>query len=278
MKNISASLLTHLSSDATTMAICCKITRTDAAVYGFTEHDADLVISGVTYKSLLGITATNVETTTGLNVDTLDCSGMLNALGISESDIVSGRWDYAVFRVFSVNWADLTMGDYKMRRGVLGQISITGSFVVEMRGVAQYLQQVVGELASPSCKADLFDARCKVNPAAWTFSGTVGTVTSAQRAWTDAALTQASQFFTAGKVTWLTGGNAGLKMEVKNFEATAVLLQEAMPYAVVAGDTYSIKAGCMKRYIEDCGTKFSNQNNFRGMPYVPGNDKMLAGN
>lgn len=278
MKTISAGLLAHFQGDATTLATCAKITRLDSTVYGFTEHDTALTIGGVTYQSLTGIQATSVESQSGLNVDQLDVQGMLNSLGVDEADIVAGRWDFAAIRVFLVNWADLTMGDYKLRRGMLGQISITNSYVAEMRGITQWLQQTIGELYSPSCKADLFDNRCKVNRAAYTFSGTVGTVTNPQRAWLDAGLTQADEYFTSGKMTWLTGANADLSMEVKTYWTGAVSLQEPMPYVIVPGDTYSIEAGCLKRYVEDCGpAKFDNQDNFRGFPYLPGIDVVLRG-
>lgn len=276
MKNLSVALLAHLGGDVTTLATCVKLTRLDAQSFGFTEHDEDLTIDGLTYKSLLGIEATGVDSQSGLNVDQLDVKGMLDLLGISEADIVSGRWDFAAVRVFMVNWADLSMSDYKLRRGTLGQLSVTNSYVAEMRGVTQWLQQTIGEVYSATCKADLYDARCKVNPTAYTGTGTVGTVTLAQRQWTDAGLTHPNDYFTSGDVTWLTGANAGLSMEVKSFAASTVGLQEPMPYVIAPGDTYTIRAGCLKRWDEDCGAKFDNQDNFRGTPFVPGADALLG--
>ena len=51
-----------------------------------------------------------------------------------------------------------------------------------------------------------------------------------------------------------------------------------MPYVIAVGDTFTIYAGCLKRYEEDCGpAKFDNQVNFRGFPFLPGNDAMLRG-
>jgi uncharacterized phage protein (TIGR02218 family) len=48
-----------------------------------------------------------------------------------------------------------------------------------------------------------------------------------------------------------------------------------MIYPVQPGDTYSITAGCDKQ-MGTCKTRFSNLVNFRGEPYVPGNDTILA--
>jgi len=66
-------------------------------------------------------------------------------------------------------------------------------------------------------------------------------------------------------------------MEVKTSTAAGVItLQQAMPFATVIGDTYSMSAGCAKT-LDTCRVKFNNVVNFRGFPHVPGMDKMVAG-
>ena len=44
---------------------------------------------------------------------------------------------------------------------------------------------------------------------------------------------------------------------------------------MTVGDTFNAIAGCDKT-ISTCIAKFNNAVNFRGEPYVPGMDKMLA--
>lgn len=279
MKSISAGLAAHLAGETTTLATCWKVTRADGQVYGFTDFDQDLTISSVTYKAATGHDASAIETTAALNVDNLETQGVLSSSAITEADLVAGKWDYAAVEIFLVNWADLTQGTLKLRKGWLGEVSIgRDQFTAELRGLAQPLQQVIGEVYSPSCKADLFDARCKLVDTSWKVNGTVSTLVSAQRQWTDASLAQAAGYFTAGKVLWLTGANAGLTKEIKTHASGGnILLQEPMPYTVAVSDTYTIWAGCQKRYLDDCGTKFANQVNFRGFPHLPGNDQMLRG-
>ncbi len=82
----------------------------------------------------------------------------------TERDIRAGVWDYAEVRIFLVNWANLALGEIKQRRGRLGEVVINddGTFRAELRGLTQLLQQAVGELYSPECRADLGDSRCKV--------------------------------------------------------------------------------------------------------------------
>jgi uncharacterized phage protein (TIGR02218 family) len=169
----------------------------------------------------------------------------------------------------------------KQRRGWLGEVRITRDFTAEMRGMAQKLQQVILELTSELCKADLFDARCKIvdTEGVWKFSGVaVSTVVAAQRQFTAAALGQAAGFFTNGKVSFTSGNCAGLEMEVKTHAASGnILLAEAMPFTFSPADTFVIRAGCLKRYTEDCKTKFANGINFRGFPHLPGLDEVLKG-
>jgi uncharacterized phage protein (TIGR02218 family) len=197
---------------------------------------------------------------------------------VQEKDIAAGLWDGADVRVLRVNWADLTMGAEKIKRGTFGEISVgRGTFSNEVRGITQNLQQTLGEVVSPSCKADLFDTRCGVpmTEGAWKFSGvTVNPQSNQQFAPT---ASKPDDFFTGGKVVWTTGANAGLAMEIKSHLGNQITLQEPMPYAIVLGDACVLYAGCMKRAADDCAGKFNNIVRFRGFPSVPGQDQMFKG-
>jgi uncharacterized phage protein (TIGR02218 family) len=83
-----------------------------------------------------------------------------------------------------------------------------------------------------------------------------------------------SGYFDFGKLTWLTGNNADLSMEVKAYQPGQITLALPMPYEVQAGDTYSLIAGCDKQ-LSTCSSKYNNVTNFRGEPYVPGTDKIV---
>ena len=87
----------------------------------------------------------------------LDVDGVFDAATITEEALRAGLFDHAEVRVFLVNWADLSMGALKMRRGWFGEVILTqsGAFRTELRGLAQALQQKLGEIYSPECRADL---------------------------------------------------------------------------------------------------------------------------
>src|SRR5208282_842282 len=83
-----------------------------------------------------------------------------------------------------------------------------------------------------------------------------------------------SGYFDNGVVTWLTGNNAGLSMEVQSYVPGQVILFQPMPYLIQVGDTYTISAGCDYSFAT-CKARFNNVLNFRGEPYVPGVDQII---
>ena len=282
MKTISTNLKNHMASGTTTLAHLVKMTRTDGFVLAVVlDYDRDIVFDGVTYKTAFGVTPSAAETSSALNVDTMDAKGALMALGVTEADINAGLWDLCDVRVMRVNYNDLTMGAEKLKRFTFGELSIgRGSFNAEFRGITQKLQQTLGDVVSPSCNADLFDTRCGVTATegTWKFSNKAVTTATSQRQFTISTLSQAADFFTAGKVTFTTGLNAGLSMEIKTHSTGGVfVLQEAMPYAIALGDQMTVFAGCRKRFDEDCNTKFNNAVRFRAFPKLPGLDQTLKG-
>ena len=282
MKSMSAELKAHYASGSQTIAHIVKMTRTDGVVLAVTlDHDQDIVFETVTYKTAFGIIPSDIESSAAMNVDTMDAKGALLALGVNEADIAAGLWDLCDVRVMRVNYNDLTMGCEKVKRFTFGEISLgRGMFNAEFRGISQKLQQTMGDVVSPSCNANLFDTRCGISQieGTWKFSSKAVTTATSQRQFTISSLAQAADFFTAGKVTFTTGLNTGLSMEIKQHSAGGIfVLQEPMPYVVSIGDQMTVFAGCRKRFTEDCSLKFSNSIRFRAFPAIPGNDQMFKG-
>jgi uncharacterized phage protein (TIGR02218 family) len=279
MKTASAALKAHFGQEVTTLAILWKITRADLQVFGYTDHDADITFSGVTYLAGTGHTPSSIKTTSQLNVDNLEVQSVLDT-DITEADIEAGIWNYAAVLIQVVNYNDLTMGSMTLRQGWLGEIK-TGrhNLVTELRGMMQPLQQVVGRIYTAGCDADLGDTRCGVvlggSPSVFTVSGAATSVASA-RQFTDTSRTEAAGYFDGGLITWTGGNNATYRMEIKTFLAGVVTLQQAMPNAISVGDAYTMTAGCDKLRAT-CVAKFNNVINFRGFADLPGQDAMISG-
>lgn len=264
----------HLAQEVTTLATCWKITRTDGQVFCFTDHDGDLVVDGLSYLASSGVTPSAVSSQLGLAVDNLELEGMLQDAALSEADILSGKFDHAAVSVFMVNYAAPNDGTLPLKAGWLGELSLKdGMFVAEIRGLSSLLQQNIGQVYTKTCRAKLGDARCGVNLAAVTVSGTV-TASNGAYGFTDSARMEADQYFAYGAVTFTSGENAGLSMEVRGFSHGVFSLFLPMPYPIAVGDDYTAIAGCDKSF-EACAGRFANALNFRGEPHVPGLDKLL---
>lgn len=276
MKPISVTLQAHLDGELTTLATLVKITRTDNVIRGFTTFDRNLTIGGVTYKADGALTPSAVQSTSGLATDNLEITGILNSSDITDSDIENGLYDHARIDVYVCNWADLTQGTLQLRRGWIGNVVLSGGhYVAEMRGLHDLLQRPIGDYYAPECRYDLGDSKCTVNLAALTVTGTVSSVTDKAN-FADFSRTESDGIFNYGKLTWASGANNGLSMEVKNWDGVslAFTLWLSMPNAIQVGDTYSVYPGCDKRFTT-CTGKFSNGVNFGGFPYIPGVGNIL---
>lgn len=274
MKTISSELKAHLAQEVTTMATCWKVTRRDGVVLGFTDHDADIDFDGVSYIAASGFTPTAIDSSAQLNVDNLDIEGMLDAQVITEADILAGRYDYAQVEVFMVNYADSSQGRLRLRIGWIGEVRVQGKqFVAELRGLSQKLSSKIGSHYTPACRARFGDDRCKIILAVYTVTGNV-TQSQGRQVFSDAARSEVDDYFAFGKITFTSGNNAGLSMEVKAFGDGQFTLVLPMPYTIEIGDGYSASAGCDNRF-ETCVSRYDNALNFRGEPHVPGTDKLL---
>lgn len=276
MKTLPPGLQDHLESGATTLCWCWRIARKDGAVQGFTDHDLALAFDGVAYEAASGFTASEVQSTLGLAVDNLSVAGALSSASLNESDLAAGLYDDADIEIWRVNWAAPEQR-VLMRKGNLGQVRRGRSaFEAEMRGLAHKLGQATGRAYGYSCDADLGDARCTVDLAAFTVDGVVAGAGDARRFAVSGLEAFADGWFAGGRLAWTTGANAGRAMEVKRHARPgAIELWQAMSEAVAPGDAFTVSAGCDKQF-STCKARFANAVNFRGFPYMPGNDTVLS--
>lgn len=280
MKSISVALQAHLALEVTTLATCWLVTRRDGRVFAFTDCDTDLTVSGVTYAAATGYTASAIQSSVTSAVDNLEVQGALDSSAITETDLVAGLWDFAEIEIFQVNYLDVSMGILRLRKGNLGEVRAgLGVFVAELRGLLQRLQQSFGRTVTPTCNADLGDARCGVDLLTFPDGKVSGTLTAvdSNRQFTDSTLGQATGWFAAGVITFTAGANAGLSAEVKTFTSGGIVLtRQPFPFTVAVGDAYTMTAGCDKT-LATCKAKFDKVINYRGFPDVPGISRVMSG-
>lgn len=174
MKSATAGMIAHLLQEATTLTTCWEITRTDGEVVRLTELDIDLVVPSTTvagipvgggrYLAMVGFSRTAIDNATGLDSDSVDITGILNSAGLSLDDVRAGKYNGADLKIFALNYEDLTDGVVALKRGRLGDVIVTGSgrFQTDIRSLTSVLGRRIVEKTSPTCRALLGDARCKV--------------------------------------------------------------------------------------------------------------------
>jgi uncharacterized phage protein (TIGR02218 family) len=274
-------LQTKLDSGVTTLARCWKLSRRDGVVMGFTDHDRDLVLDGATFRAGTGFTSSEAASRFGLSVDGAEISGALADDSLTDADLAAGRYDAAQVETWLVDWSDPQL-KVLTARGTLGEVKREGqAFTAELRGRADLLSQESGRLYTAKCGADLGDARCKVdltNPAL-RGTGAISVVEGTSILVASGLDGFADTLFSLGRLLWTGGANAGLSIEIKQHRLAAghaqLTLWQAMPEAIAIGDTFTVTAGCDKRFAT-CRARFANTDNFRGFPQIPGNDFLLA--
>jgi uncharacterized phage protein (TIGR02218 family) len=257
MKVIPIALEPQYSSGSSTLCYCLHIERADGTVIAATSADVDIEVDSVTYSAVNGLDVSALVFQAGLAVNNLELTVIPDDEGdITEADLLTGLWDNARFELFETNYLDPTDGKNVLLQGVMGEVSLQrGAYTVEMRALSQFLNQPIGIVTSKTCRY-LFGVNngttslCPVDLAPLTLTHTVTSAASRQ-VFTASGAVQASDYYSEGRVTFLTGENAGYSRRVKSFASGVFTVDLPFPYEIAAGDTFTAVKGCRKRK-EDC--------------------------
>jgi uncharacterized phage protein (TIGR02218 family) len=272
----------YLATGLTHVCQCWAIKRRDGVVLGFTDHDRPLAYDGITFVAESGMTARALSHTTGLSVDNTEAIGMLTADAVTEVDIAAGRYDQAEVTVWQVCWDDVTARKVKFR-GTMGEITRNGGqFQVDLRGLAEALNQPQGRSYLKTCSAVLGDSACAINTttdAAYVAEITIDRDTDGQVFDLVTLVPFNAEWFKDGFLEVMTGTAKGLSATIKadqlNGTRREVLLWQPLGLPLAVGDELRLVAGCDKR-AETCREKFANLANFQGFPHIPGDDWLMA--
>jgi uncharacterized phage protein (TIGR02218 family) len=289
VKTIASGLLSHIQGEVLTLNTCVLVTRTDGAIFGYTDCDTDLIVSGQLYKASTGVITSQNTSADKFTVDQVEITSFLDSSEMTEADVMAGKWDYAAVSMFQVNRNNPSAGVYHMRDGLLGQVAISSpiQFKAEHRGLAQFLQKNIGHPVTPTCRWDLYSnsltpapgqpwGMCQVDPTAYAVTGVAVTSVTNNQAFHASSLGQPATYFQGGTLTWTSGANNGRSMDIQaSATAGSIVLQLPMLNNIGIGDTFTIYPGCQKRFSQDCVAKFSNGLRFGGFKDLPGLDKIM---
>ena len=240
---------------------------------------------GVRFAPETGFARTEMERSLGLSVDNIEAAGALRSDAITEEDIARGLYDGAEVTQWMVDWSDPSLRTV-LSVGRAGEIRRgDGSFHMEILGLSDLLNRPMGRVFQRLCDADLGDARCGASLAPeHRVAATVAFVQDARRIIVaDEAGAFTPGWFEHGFVEWTSGENKGARGSIQgHFRSGAsgagealIELWRAPGGRIEEGDRLILMAGCDKT-MATCKKKFSNLSNFRGFPYIPGEDWLMA--
>lgn len=278
MRTLPTNLADALGTGATTLCRCWLLTRKDGLELGFTDHDRDLLIAGKTFEAASGLEASEIENAASLATGGGEIAGALSSARILPEEIAAGLYDGARLRCWLVDWQAPAL-DFLIDAATLGEIrQADGAFVAETRNAFHALDQEKGRRYAATCSADLGDARCRVDVSvaphrvATTIAATDGlAILSAP----GLAANPAGDF-SLGRLQFTSGANAGLVVSIKEHRAGGELaLWRSLARPMAVGDQIAVTAGCDKRF-STCRDRFANAANFRGFPFIPSPEFVIA--
>lgn len=248
---------------------CWRLERRDGVTIGLTAHDRDLEVGGLMHRAAPGLSPSAVTLSDGLEAGAMDVTGALTHEGVTEADLLAGRWDGARVAVSLVDWSDPDQV-VPLCEGRLGAVELKdGGFSAALDGPAARLDRPVAEATSPDCRAELGDRRCRVAMAGRTRFARVVEVEGA--AVTLDRAEPVADGWGNGRLRWLGGPNTGLEARVLRSEGAVVTLATVPVFALEKGTLVEITEGCDKT-LATCAGRFGNAANFRGEPLLPGID------
>ena len=295
MQYLSTSLKNSISAEVTTLANCIKITRRDGYMIGFTEHDRDLPIEGMIYKSIAGFEVSARKNSSDMSVGNMSLSSYIyphkdtqhNSLKsllkqslikeilqgknyikeLTDIELMSGKYDFAQLEFFTIDYENLEAGKIVCNKGHMGEVSLRDNyFFAELRGQAQRLSQDgICDVYSICCRVNLGDSRCGIDLRRYSKLSHVTTAEGRNSFYSKDLENEPDGWFNGGVIKWLTGNNKDISMEIKEFTQGRCILALPMGYAIKSLNRFKITAGCDKSFTT-CKDKFDNVINFRGEP------------
>lgn len=289
MRSIDDRLKASIQSEMATVTLMLKVTPKAGAMLGFTRHPFDLDFDGLTYRASPGMHVTALQSKTGLSVDNLDASGLLDDQVITESDVIGGKYDSARHELFIVDYERLDYGKMILLAGRVYELRLVDQvFTAQLGSLSALLGRQVGAVTSPRCRVKQFgDAQCGLdlsgnhpaNGLPLTLSGQAITAITGNLSF-QFTCSHPSGFFDNGKLAFTGGNNAGLSIEVKRYTLDSggasgvIIVQEPLLAPFAVGDVFTVQAGCSRTYGK-C-QEYRNVLNGRFEPFIIGMRKLLT--
>lgn len=251
-----------------TAATYWRVFRRDGVALGFTSHDRGMRFDGILHRAAPGMVPTAIRLTSDLSEENAGVEGALSHDAIRESDLSSGLFDDAAIEVGVVDWE--TLEHNVLYFGKLGRIEDDGrGFSGELRSAKSALEQDLVPRTSPTCRAQFCGLGCGLSAQRFTARAVADAV--------DADLNRvrivglSGDEYLDGQVRFLDGPHTGIALAIVGVDGEWLSLDRPLSVELTSGTPLELREGC-DHTLNTCSERFNNALNFRGEPFLPGND------
>ena len=139
------------------------VVRADGVRLGFTDHDRDLVVDGVTCRASGGWSPGARDAAAGYAAGQGAALGVLDDAGITEADLAAGLYDGARVAELRVDWTAPSRV-VRLWTATITAVSREGeAFKAALAGPLAELERVAGRTFTRLCDARLGDERCGIS-------------------------------------------------------------------------------------------------------------------
>jgi len=251
-----------------TAATFWRIYRRDGLALGFTSHDRDLAFRGILHRAAPGMVPAAIKLNADLSQDSAEVEGALSHGSIREEDLSAGLFDNASIEIGIVDWR--TRDWRTLYSGQLGRIeNDRQSFSAELKSAKHILERDIVPRTSPTCRALFCGPGCGLSSSRFTSVRRLEEIDVDQGRVRFAAI--APEHYIDGRIRFLAGPQTGLPFGVIGSHGQWLVLDRPLVEGIEEGTRTELIEGC-DHTLATCSARFANARNFRGEPFLPGND------
>lgn len=245
-----------------------RIFRKDGVALGFTSHDRDLFFAGMVHRAAPGMVPSAIRRTSDLSPDSAEVEGALTHDAISADDLANGLCDQAMVEIGPVDWE--TLEHEVIFVGELGRISENrGSFSAELRSAKSMLERELVPRTSPTCRAQFCGPGCGISAVKYMHNEVASGIDFDTNRVIVAGIDPTQ--FLDGLLRFCEGPQTGLVFAIIGADASGLLLDRPIAPGTPGDSRLELREGC-DHTLATCRSRFGNTINFRGEPFLPGND------
>jgi uncharacterized phage protein (TIGR02218 family) len=245
-----------------------RVYRRDGAALGFTSHDRDLTFGGITHRAAPGMVPAAIRLTSELSNDSAEAQGVLHHDSIRAEDLAAGLFDEAAIEIGAVDWE--TLDHHTLYSGQIGRIEDgEGQFSAELQSHKGLLERDLVPRTSPTCRAEFCGLGCGLSAVRFTTRRIVTGFDLDRNRVQIAGI--AGDAYIDGQLRLLEGPQTGLTFGIIDTEGDWLTIDRPLVAGTPPLVRATLREGC-DHTITTCAERFGNAINFRGEPFLPGND------